>query len=950
MPKPRSTYRIQLNSKFTFNDLKSILPYLSDLGISHIYASPIFQARRGSQHGYDSVDYNTINPDLEKELSFKGLKKHLDTYSLGWIQDIVPNHMAVDTDNTLLKDIFEFGPFSDYYYYFDINWDHPDPRLKGRLLLPVLNHTFEAACKSHNLKLTLTKQGFLFDSESIQVPLSISSYPFILKTILCLDENLNLCKLISSLNSSVKQDFLNDPLYLNKIKDILNALNRFSANTPDKKNLLRLKDSVLKLIFNDMYLNSLFQDFLMDINKFNKKYHSIFINELHSLQYFNMQHWKTTSDIINYRRFFTINDLIGLNIENNDVFTHANKLIYDLFKSNLIQGIRIDHIDGLYNPSDYLMKIHSKFKDNLLIVEKILEPGETLPSSWPTHGTTGYDFIDNVNGLFLNKAQITKMKTIYQAVTKHKPDYKRIKYQSKKALIKSEMSATFKNLASRLCVLTAADNTVMPAGVCFKVLVELAVCLTVYRTYLDPNFSESKTYGVYINEAFHSAKLFQPKLISELEKLQPFFQINFLKKLPAEKQNAWLDFISCFQQYTGHVMAKGMEDTALYRYCCLLSLNEVGGDPEATHIIDSEFSNESEFSVFCQNRLAHYPFSLNAGTTHDTKRAEDIRMRITALAEYSDEWQAFCLKWMTVNKGRKQLINNKPAPDLNEEYFLYQTLIGAYPLNYEKKFTTRIKNYFIKALREAKIHTNWHEPDTNYERACLDFIDAADLLSDFKTFQAKISYLAHFYSLAQTLLKIACPGIPDFYQGSELWDFRLVDPDNRQPVDFKNRKTVLHEIKKQEGKDLTILLSDLMKNWKDGRLKLYTIYKALHARNTMPDVFEKGSFTPLEIRGENKIHLYGFCRQHQSKKIIVLVPKSLGSLLKCSRAPLGYAFWGDTAVFLEGLGAENWRNCFTGELIGEKTKEKTKEKEKERNFLLAGDILNKFPVGLLCSV
>jgi (1->4)-alpha-D-glucan 1-alpha-D-glucosylmutase len=645
---------------------------------------------------------------------------------------------------------------------------------------------------------------------------------------------------------------------------------------------------------------------------------------------------------ISYRRFFDISDLVGVRVEDPRVFEVTHELVLRLVQEGRVTGLRIDHIDGLYDPLGYLSHLQRRIRPEsdgrpigfYIVVEKILAGDEVLPAEWPVLGTTGYDFLKALNALFVDGEGVKAIDDSYFRFTGARPDFADLVYQKKKQVIRELFAAEVRALADDLTQLA-------PKGLSeeemMKALIEVTACLPVYRTYIRAGKASPRD-RLYLKQAAKEARRRNKALAGALDFLENMLTLDFPAGFSPEEKEGWLQFVLGWQQWSGAVMAKGFEDTALYTHHRLLSLNEVGGDPAHSGLTIGDFHR------FNQSRLAHSPHSLSATSTHDTKRSQDVRARINVLSEIPGEWERHLIRWSRYNKPKKREVNGLAVPEPNTEVLLYQTLLGAWPLYREElpQFKPRLKNYMVKAVREAKAFTNWLEPDPGYEAALLDFVDSiletsprGRFLPDFLRFQKKIAHYGFINSLAQLLLKAASPGVPDFYQGMELWDLSLVDPDNRRPVDFKLRTKLLDCLIRQEAEGQPALIKSLLKSWEDGRVKLYLTYKALNFRRSRKELFRDGDYLPLEIMGQKREHVCAFGRYREGRWVLAVVPRLLTGLISAGALPLGEKVWGDDLLVLPDSAAREWRNVLTGETI------------KVSGGLPLSRVFNLFPVALL---
>ncbi|MFP3869644.1 MAG: malto-oligosyltrehalose synthase [Syntrophobacteria bacterium] len=926
---PAATYRIQFNPSFTFEAAKGIIPYLAELGISDLYASPIFKARKGSLHGYDIVDPNRLNRELGRESEFQPLIGEAQTLGLGWLQDIVPNHMAFDHHNRMLMDILENGQDSRYFHFFDIDWHHPYESIRGRLLAPFLGKFYGEALEDGEIKLKYDSGGFALTYYGWVFPLKIESYTSLLTY---------------RLSALKKQLGRNHPDFVTLL-GILYVLKTLpsSGNVSERKNQIEFIKRMLWILYSKGGEIKKFLD--ENIKLFNGASEDPgtykLLDDLHSEQLFRLSFSKVATEEINYRRFFNINELISLDLKRDEVFTSTHSLIFQAVARNHFTGLRIDHIDGLYDPTSYLRKLRENVEDTFIIVEKILDLEEKLPDFWPVQGTTGYEFMNWVNGLFCKMQNEKAFSRIYTNFTGLKTDYEELVTEKKKLILGKHMGGDVDNLAHLLKTISSRDRyggDITLSGL-KRALVEIMAQFPVYRTYISQDCSRGED-DAYVRLAVARAAQSNPGLSNELGFIQRFLLLEHAEHLLEEEKEQRLDFIMRFQQLTGPLMAKGFEDTLLYVYNRLVSLNEVGGSPNRFGV------SLDGFHRFMEQRFTCWPCSLNATSTHDTKRGEDIRARINVLSELPTEWESNLKTWSRINRGKKQSSKGKKIPDRNDEYFLYQTLVGVFPF-YESEYPElleRLKAYIIKAVREAKVHTAWLKPDSHYEESFVSFVEA--LVSDqdgnpflqaFLPFQKKVACYGIFNSLSQTLLKITSPGVPDFYQGTELWDLSLVDPDNRRPVDFAKRKALLHDVKERARRDTPSLIKELLESKEDGSIKLYLISRALEARKANPELFRKGTYVPLQVSGTFKDHIIAFARVDGSRRALSIAPRLLVPVVAEGEYPLGSHVWQDTAVVLPPGSAGSWKNALTGELI------------RGGDSLPVGAVLAQFPVALLLN-
>ena len=839
MEVPAATYRVQLNREFGFEKLEGILPYLSRLGVSHIYSSPIMQASPGSTHCYDVTDPDRINDDLGGAEGFKSLSEAVSDYGMGWVQDIVPNHMAYSTGNKLISGLMKGGRGSDCNEFFDIEWDHPSGRFAGRVLAPFLQEDYRESLKRGELKLVYD-DGFAVRYRGMDFPLMLDTYGRICGA-----------------------------------GDTQQALDRYNS---DKK----------------------------------------LLDELLRAQVYDLEHWRTAFEEINYRRFFDIVGMICLHAEKEAVFERMHRLIFKIVGDGPISGLRIDHIDGLHDPEEYLRRVRERIPGAYMVVEKILTGDEELPDTWPVQGTTGYDFIRAVNGLFVDGRNEAAFDALYREFAGAGQGYEDTIYACKKGVIRRQFAGEAKNLARMLSETLEEDGRQYPVPNLVEAVVELLSSFPVYRDYVSSRNRDGSHAGAF-EAALAEAKRRNNDLADEFSAIEGL--LGHIQK--SEKALRWIMRV---QQYTGVVMAKGFEDTLFYVYNRFISLNEVGGAPGSFGM------PEGGFHAFNGMRSSKWPLSMSPTATHDTKRGEDVRARLNVLSELPSEFKTRVERWRELNRQIKE----GGAPNGNEEYYIYQTMIGAFPCNTKDLggFTARMRMHMVKALREAKINSSWLKPNERYEQAVSSFLtkmlaEGSDFLNDFRPFQKKIAFHGFFNSLSQTLLKITCPGIPDFYQGTELWDLSLVDPDNRRAVDFAERERLLGEVQSAKAAELT-------NNLEDGRVKLYEINKGLTARSGRRELFERGDYIPLRVKGRFEYNVVAFCRKNGIDYSITVVPRFTTNLF--SEGNPFSNLWEDTRVCLPEGTPEELHEAFTGTDMHIANGEARVE-----------DLMSGFPVALLLS-
>lgn len=924
---PTATYRIQFHKDFPFEAARKIIHYLADLGISDLYASPIFKARAGSTHGYDVVDHTQFNPELGTPEQFETLVNELQKLQMGWLQDIVPNHMAYDSENPYLMDVLENGANSEFCDFFDIEWNHAYEVFRGKVLAPLLGNFYGECLENGEIQLVYDEPGLSINYYALKLPVRIESYSQFITQ--------NLGQLARSLGRK-HPDFI-------KLLGALYLIKSISVETKGRERYDQI--SFVKGLLWELYnQNSEIKDFFdSNIILFNgevgKPESFNLLDSLLSDQFYRLSFWKVGAEEINYRRFFTVNELISVKVEEPKVFHKTHSLVEELVKLQKVTGLRIDHIDGLYNPTQYLERLQEKVGDVYITVEKILELKEDLPPSWKIQGTSGYESLNYINSIFCQVEHEQKFQTIYSSFTNIRTPYEELVAEKKRLIIERNLAGDVYNLAQKLKGISGRmrQGGDFTAYGLTKALTEVLALFPVYRTYISSS-DVSEVDRAYIQTTIEQAKERVPLLFKELNFIEQLLLHDNETSLTEDQKAEQLHFVMKLQQLTGPLMAKGVEDTLLYIYNRLLSLNEVGGNPGHFGISLEAFH---EFNLKKYDRWLH---SMNATATHDTKRGEDVRARLNVISEIPEEWESQLQKWSELNRQHKLRINGKFVPDRNDEYFLYQTLIGAFPFNQTEfpEFVERIKNYMIKAIREAKVHTAWLRPDQAYEEGYLKFVDQVladdssnEFFQVFCQFQQRVAEYGIFNSLSQAILKNTMPGVPDLYQGCELWDLSLVDPDNRRPVDYDQRISYLEEIKLRIAQDSLALINELFSSKEDGKIKLFLTTQVLQARKNYFDLFQKGDYQPIKVSGKLANHIVAFSRSYQNQVAIVLIPRFLTQIIQPGELPLGKDIWQDTQIELNQELPTSWQNVITLQGI------------QGSNALLVGEILEHFPVALL---
>ncbi len=974
----------------------ALIPYLQQLGISHCYASPLLQARENSPHGYDISNHQQLSTDIGSQEEFIQLASMLKAEGMSLILDIVPNHMGAAQNNPWWMDLLENGTSSLYADYFDIDWHPLTEDLKHKILLPILGDAYGEVLKNGEIQLRFDAgtARFWLDYYEHTIPVNPVSYPLILG------------QRLDVLEARLGQS---NPAFL-EYQSILTAFEHLPVETDghwEKKEertreknitlgrLLALGNSTPEIF---RFIEETLQDFhthLPDITNQSR------LHRLLEMQVYRLSNWRVASDEINYRRFFDINDLVALRVEDPRVFAETHAFILRLIEEGWISGLRIDHPDGLYDPAAYFQQLQREAAKRLnvdlepelqlgddrlplyVVIEKILAPYERLPKNWLVQGTTGYEFANTVNGLFVQQDHEKEMTRIYEKTLGHPIHFEALVHECKKLIMRTTLNSELGVLTQQLYRLckqnwSSRDFTLHNLR---SALMEVVACFPVYRTYVTPE-SLSKKDGEYIEWAINLAKRHSTAIDSsiydflrsvllleaQLEHLTdtpPVGTGSFRTTLPAPTeveetvrfQAAVCHFAMKFQQYSGPVMAKGLEDTSFYRYNRLISLNEVGGEPKVFGISLATFHHRN------QQRLQRTPHTLLNTTTHDTKRSEDVRARISVLSELPEEWQKHLTSWRRMHRHLLQTLGDGVvAPCPNDEYLFYQTLLGIWPFEtpheeQRAELADRLAQYMLKAAREAKRHTSWINPNLPYEAGLQAYIRGIVLkpsplfMRSFQPFQRQIARLGQFNALSQTLLKLTCPGVPDLYQGCELWDLSLVDPDNRRPVDYKLRQTQLEQLRllldAPNTQSLQKPLDDMVRDMSDGRIKQYLITAVLQYRKKHPVLFQEGLYLPLEVSGLCSEHVVAFVRwaklEDLQQAVIVAVPRLNASLglsqrgLRRSGLPCGKRVWKNTQILLpDFLQNRPITNLLTQELL-----------DTAGSTLNVSEVLKDLPVGFL---
>lgn len=1012
---PIATYRLEFHpDHLTFRDAARLVPYLASLGISHVYTAPYLKAASGTSNAYAIVDYSRLNPDLGTLEDYQAFVAALKSHGMGQILDIVPNHMSTAVgENAWWTDVLEHGQSSPFATYFDIDWDPIEKTLKNRILLPVLGDNFGHVLEQGQLKLVYAQGVFQIRYCNHYFPLDPCSYATILEGVLSR----------TRMNPAIAAETLELESILTSLKHLPE---RATSDLDLKQERVRetkvIQSRMQALIEQSPCTQEILSGVIQEINgkpaqpdSFNR------LEQILDRQVYRLSRWKAASDEINYRRFFDVNELAAICTERKDVFQATHSFVFDLLTQGAVEGVRVDHVDGLYEPRKYLWRLqwgylealaqrlwkqrhnesHELSWDDLrwhvldqlhqrlggpppalvlndrendavpetdhpydiplkaplplyVLVEKILGPDEPLPADWPVAGTTGYDFMNQLEGLFVKPDGFARIQRNYHRFSSISSDFTEIVLNSKRLILEIAMSSELQLLAHRLKRLAqrwrhACDFTLNNLVAALR---EIIVCFPVYRTYVGRHGVSVRDRGV-IERAIRRARRRNPTMDAGLFQ---FIRRILLREFPEGLEK--LDeieqielFIGRFQQVTSPIMAKGVEDTTFYRYVPLVSVNEVGGHPSMASISVERFHEEN------RSRLEHLPAAMISSSTHDTKRSEDVRAKISTLSEVPDQWRMAVGRWSRMNRHFRTDLQGERSPSPNDEYLFYQTLVGMWPAGaisdeQHEELLQRVHQYLEKAIHEEKLRTSWLSPDPDYESALRRFVEGAlrrdrknRFLSDVQTFLQQIEPASLLKSAAEVLLKLTCPGVPDIYQGEEFWNDSLVDPDNRRPVDFSKRHEQLYRLchrVAERSVAIRELASELVTRPADPAFKLFVTWRSLQARRANPDLFRSGDYLPVRIQGPLEEHFFAYQRSFHRTCAIIIVPRDHVRLLSSINGNLSRfsELQGLDQTFLDDrfLPWKRYTDQFTGQVFTPAGKEISLAKR-----------LQHFPLGFLIS-
>ncbi len=969
---PLATYRVQLNKQFTFQQARAIVEYLHALGVSDLYTSPFFKARVESTHGYDIADHNAFNPAIGSDDDFNNLAAALQARGMGLLADTVPNHMGIgEPVNEWWMDVLENGPSSRYALFFDIDWHPIKDELENRVLLPILGQQYGRVLESQELQLRYEDGAFFLYYYETCLPVNPRSYAEILQ--IKVDE--------------LTERLGNENEHLLEYLSILTAMRNLpprNETDPQRVTERGREKEIIKRRLDVLYtasaeVRAALDDAVRILNGVPGDPRSFdLLDALIERQAYRLAYWRVASEEINYRRFFDVNDLAGIRMERDEVFEATHRMLMRLLAEGKVTGVRLDHPDGLYDPASYFQRlqeayvaarrattdgqpstngadgsqeevsasIDSRQPPLYVLVEKILGHGEITPEEWPVYGTTGYDFMNELNGIFVDGTAERRFNVIYSDFTSLKLRFDDLVYETRKQIMRI-------SLASELNVLTYVLNRVSEHNRYYRdftmssmrdALREVIANFPVYRTYIvaQTDLVEERDRQI-IEMAVARARRRNPAVDPSIyDFIRDILLLRYPDTPDPAAREEQRNFVMKFQQLTGPVMAKGLEDTAFYIFNRLTSLNEVGGEPKYFGTTVSAFHRKNH------ERLRDWPFSMLSTSTHDTKRSEDVRARINVLSELPDAWRKALTRWSRLNRRKKTEVEDKLAPDRNEEYLLYQAILGTLPLEpmsdeERKTYVERIQNYMTKATREAKVNTSWLSTNNEWDKAVQRFVAAIlndqRFLDDARELNRMVVHFGVYNSLAQTMLKLTAPGVPDIYQGQEMFDYSLVDPDNRRPVDYQLRQYLLREMQNYSGSPSE--LARTLSNSSDNRSKLFVTYNVLNYRRDHADLFRHGTYTALTATGDASDHIVAFARAHGDERMIVVVPRLLAKKFGELTLPIGKQAWGDAVLELPAsLANGRYRNVLTGEMV------ELVERDGSSGLALAQVFAN-FPVALL---
>jgi (1->4)-alpha-D-glucan 1-alpha-D-glucosylmutase len=969
---PLATYRWQLSESHGFEQIRELIPYFQSLGISDLYLSPLFRSRAGSTHGYDVVDHGEIEPAFGGEAAFLRMAEAARAAGLGIVLDVVPNHMGInDSGNRYWLDVLENGETARWANFFDVDWDAIPQTLKHRVLQPVLGRPFGAALEHGELRVVYAERRLQVEYFDRRFPLAPRTWPAVLQLVV---ERLAAESLGGAENKSLQEERRISRIERTELESIIAQLRHLPGAGDGSATALReryreqriARRRLAHLVGKRPRVQTALAAAIDEINGVVGEPSSFDrLEDLLQAQYYRLAYWRVASDEINYRRFFDINELAAIRVEDSQVFDMVHRLVGSLLERGLVTGLRVDHPDGLLDPAAYFQNVQSLYRRALpeakretagqlyVVAEKILSGNEQLPNDWAVNGTTGYEFINFVSRLLVDADGVKEVRAAYEELAGVEETAAEVFYESKKEAAGIAMLSEMQMLASRLYRIAqrqrASRDFTQPT--LLRSLQELVACLAVYRTYVPPRgWEASEEDHRRIGLAARLAKRRNPSMSRSLfDFIASVLLLQFPTTLSQEDREAWRHFALKLQQVSGPIAAKGVEDTAFYRYYPLASLNEVGGELDAGGLAVVDFHR------LMHHRAATWPHGASASSTHDTKRSEDVRARLHVLSETPRRWKESVLLWRQMNRRFLEEWDDEPIPDANEEYLIYQTLVGTWPVApmdeaAREAYCNRIVEYMEKALREAKLHTSWMNPSEEYETRAFDFVrkilgpEAAAFQTDLAQFVAEIADAGFVNSLSQVLLKATLPGVPDFYQGTELWDFSLVDPDNRRPVDFAHRQSMVELLIASPERELASMARELGEAWPDPRIKFLVMLRSLAVRRQFEHLFACGEYLPLETSGAHAEHLFAFARRAADDWVIIVTPRRFHRLTHAGNGKTSVngwqADWGDANIVLPPDAGRHWRCELSGQTLEARPNDDTLT-------IAAAELFASLPVALL---
>jgi (1->4)-alpha-D-glucan 1-alpha-D-glucosylmutase len=975
---PLATYRVQLHAGFGFAAAAAVVPYLARLGVSHLYSSPVLQAMPGSTHGYDVIDHAAVNGELGGAVGFHALSETLAAQGMKQLLDTVPNHMGIEQGNPLWEDVLENGPAAVHAHFFDIEWDPVKAELHNKVLLPVLGDQYGVVLDRGELQLEYAAGAVVLRHLERRLPLNPRAYQEVLEP--------GLERLVAQLGEGHPD--------LTELQSILTGFRNLptrAETTPDRVAERNREKEVLKRRLNAVVSSSaaIAEHLRTNIAALNgqpgdPRSFDALDRLLDRYAPYRLAHWRVAGEEINYRRFFDINTLAAIRVEDREVFEEAHQIPFQLLADGQVHGLRIDHPDGLFDPSGYFLRLQERYfvdqarrvgeiaaddpdwpglRDALagrwrqevegdlssplrkllyLVVEKIQGGRERIPEDWAVHGTTGYRFANLVTGLLVDATAEGELTETYHRFIGHPLDVGALVVEKKKQVMAVAMASEINGLARELNRISEMNRRTrdFTLNSIRRALIGFIAHFPVYRTYVSGSNGVDERDAHYIRWTVARARAADPTTNASLfQWLEDVLLKRYPEHLPTPEREVMLRFAMKLQQLTGPVMAKGLEDTVFYVYNRLVALNEVGGEPE-------HFGTSVE--TFHQRNLERtrgWPGAMVATTTHDTKRSEDVRARLVTLTEIPSEWRRAVEGWSRLNAAHKTTVGEESAPSANDEYLFYQTLIGAWPmgeLGAEEipAFRERVRAYMVKAIREAKVHTSWTNPDPEYEEATARFVETTldpDLsrtfLEQVRRLKERLERPGQINALVQTTLKLTSPGVPDLYQGTELWDLSLVDPDNRRPVDYALRERLLSELSRQHAQAPLTVARETWAHPADGRCKLLLTWLLLRLRQSHPDLFPVGRYEALEVEGIGAPRTLAFLRAGASTSVVVVVPRLV---LRALRSGLGPVYETTRVRLPPELAGRRLRHLLTGATVAP-----------VEGGLAVGPLLTDFPVAVL---